>query len=62
MRPSRPVALLLIIRVRSGLLLILVWIIPSPRQNIGGGFPAIVPMWHYCLQRKHASLQCQHLL
>ena len=38
MLPGRPVALLLLIRIRSGLLLILVWITRSLRQNIGGGF------------------------
>jgi len=38
MLPGRPVALLLLIRIRSGLLLILVWITRCPSQIIGRGF------------------------
>ena len=37
--PYRGVAFILIIQIRAGLTVILVWITPYPRQNIGGGFP-----------------------
>jgi len=45
MLPRAPVALLLIIRIRSGLLLILVWITRGLSQNIGRGFNLFCRGW-----------------
>ena len=39
MPQRKPVVLLLLIRIRSGLFLILVWITRCPSQNIGRGLP-----------------------
>jgi hypothetical protein len=35
--PLRPVAFILIIQIRPGLTVVLIWITPRPRQKIGGG-------------------------
>jgi len=35
---SKPRCLILVIRVTISLTLVLIWIIPRPRQNIGGAF------------------------
>lgn len=38
MSSHKPRCIILIIRIRADFTVVLVWIICSPRQNIGGGF------------------------
>ena len=52
--------IILIIRIRYDLTVVLVWIICSPRQNIGGGFIA----YKYARTSKYADVMshCQYSL
>jgi hypothetical protein len=58
----KPRYIILIIRIRYDLVVVLVWIICSPRQNIGGGFTCLqvsmlIRACAYVKDHKHLQFQ-----
>ena len=68
--PLRPVAFVLIIQISPGLAVVLIWILPCPRQNTGGGLLCCIPsatqfygdttkctcQVFYCLNKRRSGL------